>query len=252
MKKLFCFLSLSALLISCDGDENTTPYDPNAADTTTLVRKIVETFDDASSLTTTFHYDGFKIANFTDSNGDSGVFTYSGDQLVKIEYFDGATLEQTDSFTYNSAGKVITHQELLHLEDSGMRQEFTHNANGTINAATFHGTLAQQNTPGESLKLFFTGTELTKKQVFTGSTLVSEEIFAYDLKNNPWRNVIGFNMALALQGENNGILRNLTSTSGTINPVSITYVYNELTRFPVSSESVSALDGGVVTQYTYE
>lgn len=251
MKKLFCFLSLSALLAACDGDENTTPYNPNAADSNTLIRKTIETFDDGETLTTTFHYDGFKMANFTDTDGGSGVFTYANDQLVKIEHFSGTTLEQTDLFTYNSAGKIIAHKELLHLEDTGTRQELTHNANGTIDIATFHGNLAQQNNPGESVKLFFTGSEITKKQLFTGSALILEEMYEYDNLNNPWRNVVGLNMALALQGEVGGILHNLTSTSGTTSPVSITYSYDTFTGFPAFSESIGTSDS-VTTEYIYE
>lgn len=251
MKKIFCFLSLSALLMACDGDENTTPYNPNAADSTTLVKKTIETYDDASTLTTTFHYDGFKMTNFTDTEGGSGVFTYSDNQLVKIEYFDGATLEETDLFTYNSAGKIITHKQLLHLEDSGTRQELTHNANGTIDIATFHGTLAQQNSPGESVKLFYTGSEITKKQLFTGSSLIFEEMYEYDSLNNPWRNVVGFNTALVLMGEVGGVLHNLTSTSGTTSPVSITYTYDPLTRFPTDSQSIGTVEN-INTEYIYE
>lgn len=251
MKKLFYFLSFSVLFLSCGGEDNT-PYDPNAIQSTTLLKKKVESFDDGPPITTTYHYNGFKIANYTDNNGGSAVFTYSGNLIEKIEYFDGTVLLRTDLFTYNAQNKVATHVALLHPEDFGMREVFTHNANGSASYTTFFGTVTEQNTPDQPGKLFFANGEIIKKETYIGSAPASSETYQYDNWNNPLKNVIGLNQAYAFSGKINGIQKVLLSTSGTTNPRAITYQYDLYSRFPTASSSISALEGGVETQYVYE
>ncbi|MFT3793801.1 hypothetical protein [Flavobacterium sp.] len=253
MKKIFCFLSLSALLWACDSGDDNTPYDPNAIQNTTLLKKLVETDDDNIMTTTDFHYDGYKINNITDSHNGSAVFTYAGNLITKIEYYSGETLTRTDLFTYNAAFKVSGHQALLHAEDYGTREAYTHNADGTVSYASFFGTVAQQNSPDLNGKIFFNNSgEVSRRETYLGSSVVSQETYEYDTWNHPLKNVIGLNEVLIYKGDTDGIRRNLLSTALTTNPRAITYQYSELSRFPVSSVSTSALDGGISTQYYYE
>lgn len=252
MKKLLCFLSLSALLVSCGGEDET-PYDSQAIQSTRLLTRIVETDDDGVVYTTEFHYDGYKITNFTDSDGSSGVFTYDGNHITQAKYYDGSTLTQTDFYTFNAQGKVATHQMLLHEEDYGEREVYTHNADGLVTFASYSGTLTEQDNLDFTGKLFFEDGEVVKKETFTGSSLLSSETYVYDSYNNPFKNATGVNEMFTYEnGEISGINRNLLSTSGTTNPVSITYDYDELSRFPTKSTSISALDGGLETLYFYE
>lgn len=253
MKKAIFFLSLSALSLTSCGGEDETPYDSNAIQSTRLVTRTVETDDDGVIYTSEFHYDGYKITNFTDSDDGSGVFTYDGNHITQAKYYDGSTLMQTDIFTFNAQGKVATHQMLLHEEDYGEREVYTHNPDGTVTFTSYSGTLDEQNNADFTGKLFFENGEVIKKETYTGAGLLSSETYVYDDRNNPFKNVTGLNeMFIYEDGEITGVNRNLLSTSGTTNPVSITYEYDELSRFPTKSTSTSALEGGLETLYFYE
>jgi hypothetical protein len=251
MKKLICFLAVAATLVSCDTGADLTPYDPNATTTTTLLDKIVETDDDGHDVTTDFNYEGYKIVNFVDSDGNSAVFTYSGNIINEIKYYEGTTLTQDDLFTYNAQGQITSHTMQIPASDYATREDYTHNADGSVSYTSWFGTIESQTSPDLSGKLFFSNGEVIKRETYIGSSLASQETFAYDDKNNPWRNVIGLNQAFVYQGEIDGVLRNLLTTSGTTNPRAVTYIY-EISGFPETSQSTSALEGGIFTQYFYE
>lgn len=251
MKKLFCFVAIAATLISCDSGADLTPYDPNATLTTTLLNKIVETDDDGVEITTEFNYNGYKIVNFVDSDGASGVFTYAGNIISKIDYYEGTTVSQTDLFTYNAQGQITSHTMQIPASDYATREDFTYNSDGTVSYTSWFGNLEAQTSPDVPGKLFFSNGEVVKRETYIGSSLASSETFTYDAKNNPMRNVIGLNQAFIFQGEIGGVLRNLLTASGTTNPVLVEYTYN-IGGFPETSQSTSALEGGIYSAYFYE
>jgi hypothetical protein len=249
MRKILILWVLVA--VSCNSGADMTPYDPNATTTTTLLNKIIETDDDGNELTTEFNYDGYKIVNFIQSDGNTGVFTYSGNIIREIKYYEGTTLVQTDLFTNNAMGQITSHTMQLHEEDYATREDFTHNADGTVSYTSWSGTVESQTSPELPGKLFFSSGEVIKKETYIGSSLSSQEFFAYDDKHNPHRNIIGLNQAFIYQGEIGGVFRNLLTTSGTTNPISVEYQYS-IAGFPETSQSTTALEGGIYTQYFYE
>lgn len=236
--------------VSCNSGADLTPYDPNATLTTTLLNKIIETDDDGNELTTEFNYDGYKIINFVDSDGGSGVFTYSGNIISQIKYYQDTTLEQTDFFTYNASGQITSHTIHIHATDYATREDFFHNADGTISFTSWFGTIESQPNADVNGKLYMAGGEVIKKEIFVGSVPSSTETYTYDDKNNPLRNVIGLNTAFIYQLEIGGVFKNLLYTSGSSNPVENTYTY-DLSGFPETSQSMTALEGGIFTQYFY-
>lgn len=251
MKKLCFFLSLSAVLFtSCDGGADLTPYDPNSSQSA-IVQKIIETDDSGSNLTINFNYEGTKIVNYVDSDGGSGVFTYVGNALTRIDFYEGPDLAESDIFTYNSAGKITSHLNLIHANDYAEREDFTHNADGSVSYNAFWGTVLEQpNVEGQG-KLFFTNGEVSKKETYFDDLVLSSETYSYDSKNNPWKNVLGLNEALIFKGDVDGIRSNLLTTSGSTDPHSVSYIYN-IANFPETSVDVSALSGQISTQYFYE
>ena len=243
-------LVLPLLVIACDSGADLTPYDPNATQTTTLLTKIVETNDDGSELIVNFNYEGYKIVNFVDSDGESGVFTYSGNIISKIDYYQGVALVHTDLFTYNALGQITSHTMQIHADDYATREDFTHNSDGTVSFTSWYGTIDEQTGEDVSGKLFFSNGEVVKRETYIGSSLASQETFVYDDKNNPFRNVIGLNQAFIFKGEIDGVFRNLLETSGTTNPRFSTYTYT-INGFPETSQLSTALEGGLSTEYFY-
>ncbi|SCY83640.1 hypothetical protein [Flavobacterium caeni] len=248
MKKLLFLLAVVA--VSCDSGADLTPYDPNATLTTTLLSKIIETDDSGNEVTTEFNYEGYKIVNFVSSDGGSAVFIYSGNIISQIKYFQGTTLEQTDLFNYNAQGQITSHTMQIHESDYATREDYVHHLDGSISYTVWFGTIDSQPDSDLSGKLFFENGEVVKQETYLNGSLSMSETYTYDANNNPLRNVIGLNQAFLYQLDIGGMARNLRQTSGSTNPVDITYTYT-LNGFPETSQSTSALEGGVFTQYFY-
>lgn len=250
MKKTILFLSLSLFAFSCDGDDDLTPFDPNNAQTA-IVKKIVETYDDNSTLTTTFAYNDNKIINFSDSDGDSAIFTYSGDRITRIDYYTGGTVTQTDLITYNSDSQITSYKTSTFEDNLGTKDDFTYNTDGTVSAVSHHGSLTEQDQLGDPYKLFFTDGELVKKITYGNPNTITET-YTYDDKNNPFKNVIGLNKVWLIQGEIYGVNKNMTTYSGTDHPRSVEYQYNAA-DFPTNSEEIgTGAESGIISQYFYE
>ena len=128
MKKIFALMSAFTLLLtSCnESDSNSGPTQSQ------LLTKMVETFDDGSTLTTTYTYDGNNLMKWENSDGEKEEFTYnSSNQViasVKQEFGSGSSLETINvTFTYDAQARLISISE-----SDGILLEYIHNTDGTI------------------------------------------------------------------------------------------------------------------------
>lgn len=248
MKKLICFLSLSLVLASCSGDDDSaSTQDP----TSILVKKMVETTEDGT-LTTVYSYDGNKLIEASDSDGYKIVYTYTGDLITKItEYDENDAVSQKNTFTYNAQGQLV--EDLMEETIYKWRYNYTHNANGTISVKKYEGAL---NT--NVFTLTSEGTIYDNKVEDTSPYGNSLFTFTYDNKNNPFVNVTG-GAKIAFIGDvaatnyrNNVLSETYTSGDSTPSISTITYTYNEA-NFPVTSVSdEESSEGATTTQYFYE
>lgn len=251
MKKILALaLVFTGILSSCDSNIDERPYDPTATLNTTLLAKTDQSFDDGTVLTTNYNYEGYKLANLTNTAGGAMVFFYNGNNIVKIETYQDNVLTTVDYFGYSNAGQMTSHKKELPQSNTATREDFTY-AGDVASYQTFFGTIESQTTPDVSGKLYITSGEVVKKEVFVNGELSSSETFTYDQKNNPLRNAIGVSRAFMFMGNIQGIMHNLLFTSGTTNPKEISYNFNT-NDYPRSSVTNSALDGQTATVYTYE
>lgn len=252
MKKFafLLFLPLAIVSVSCEGNVNETPYDPNGAQSTALLKKKILLYDNGAKDTIEYHYNGYELTNYTTSSGQAAVFVYADGNLIRIDYFDGSTLTRSDNFTYNAEGLVLSHVRTEPVADLGSRETFAYNGDGSVSFTAYYGTAAVQNTPDLPGKLFFADNELVKIERYLSGELSSSESFEYDTGNNPLRNASGYNLALAFSGMPAGLNHNITTSSDTENPRQTVYQY-DTSNFPVTSQTTSALDPGVNAQYFY-
>ena len=74
MKKLLYLFSAVALTLTSCSDED----DSTNASSEILLTRMIETFDDGSTLTTNFLYNGNKLVEWNDSDGARETFVYNG------------------------------------------------------------------------------------------------------------------------------------------------------------------------------
>lgn len=252
MKKLICLFGLSALLLTSCSSSDSSSSTTDESDV--LVTRTVETYaNDGSVVTTNYTYNGKKAVQSTDSDGYYDKFIYTGDLLTRVEYYNfDDELEQTETFTYNSSGQVITYVRSEPIDDLGVRETYVYNSNGTVSTTSYIGNATSQTTAAETGIIHISGGEVTMTELSSGEM----HMYTYDTKNNPFKNVTGFDKILFVEGESTGgfnhnIVTDTYTGFGT-EVVNSVYTYNAM-NYPLTAAETEGTDATttITTQYTY-
>lgn len=179
-KNIIVAFLLICTLTACSKDsESETETQPTAS---ILVKKIIKTYGQNTVDVLTYKYDGNKIISKTWDGGLTTYYTYTKDVITKIETkgTDNITKASFD-YTYLN-GKVAKELEKNNWETDS--RTYTYNANGTV-------SYVRERSSGSTTTglLTFQNGNLVKNEEGT-----STYIFGYDTKNNPFKNVLGFNL----------------------------------------------------------
>ena len=247
MKKLLYLFSASLLVLSsCSSDDDTTA---------TVLLKKASYVSTGESFTTDFTYSGNKLVSWVDSFGDKKTFTYTGDLITKIvDTDDKGNVDYTTEFTYTN-GKLTSALSLEDGDDYKYKTKYVHNTDGTISFEEFRVAVAtgKEEKYGDIGKYTFKNGNLVKKEKSYYGTN-SSETYEYDAKNNPFKNVVGFN--LFVNDEEgayvNNIVKRTYSNSNSTDTYTNTYEYKyNAEGFPTEQKDFynGASDG--TTTYTY-
>ncbi|TDO70015.1 hypothetical protein EV143_11292 [Flavobacterium chryseum] len=263
MKNFLLLLSILMLVItSCSNDENSSSSEDNSIlpKTITYIYPYLEL---GSNRVSTLNYDGNKIVSI-DEGGSRIKFTYDGDFIVKQEHFmtnnEGTqAIDNEISYSYEN-GKMKTR-----IFKEGITKEYpdgqyivkivyTHNSNELISFVNYS---INKDTKAESKYsqgiLTYKDGNLVKGQETTGSS-VSTRVYEYDAKNNPLKNITGFNLLLNETAFSNSNVIKISRTE-TEFPNPVTYLNNHIyndKNYPTKSTSLSS--GGSIEyeiEYTY-
>lgn len=178
-----------ATLISCESDSDTTP--PPSDYDGVLLTKTIDTFDDGSTLTSEFTYNGNKLVMVEDSDGESDTYTYTGELLTKIEetIYDADDVLVTDviTFEYDEQDRLIKLTTVFGGEGNTQYEDFIYNSDGTITEKSYNnGNPSGQFTLNNELTLtIVNGNPIKQENILENSVY---EI-AYDDKNGPGKNM---------------------------------------------------------------
>ena len=230
MKKLLVTFSIIFLTVSsCSTDNSNTAAAGTAGGT--LPTKIVTTYSGGQVSTSTFTYSGNKIVEekiLPAEDVSKRKYTYTGDNITKIEEFVGATFSAWGGsiLTYEN-GKVKTTTTIAVAGYSGPKTKTTntYNTDGTVSVkmSSIDQVTNVESPNSGSYKLTFANGNVIKREWFSdASVLQATDTFSYDTtKNAAFKNVTGFDQTLAA-----GNLK-LTETiqTGSVNRT-WTYTYN--------------------------
>ncbi|KRD59650.1 hypothetical protein ASE40_11100 [Flavobacterium sp. Root935] len=245
MKKfLLLFGALTLSLTSCSSDDS-----PSGSSDSVLLKKVILTSQDGESKSTVnYTYNGNKIVSIVDETGSMN-YTYTGDLITKIEFkLSDGSIEQVNTFTYNSDNKLATFVRVEPDMDWGHKEVYTYNADGTISVQSYGGDSEVQTSVGGTSTIKFVNGEVAEIISITGNQ--PDRKYTYDDKNNPAKNILGFNKIAFVDGEGTGIAHNEVSetTDGVITGT-YTYTYNT-SGYPEKSND--KIDGiSYSTQYFY-
>ena len=265
MKRILCiFGALALLLSSCSSDEKSSPVEIDS----TLPKTISYIYPSPQLGTNnknTASYNGNKLISLV-SEDSKKVFTYEGDVIVKQEVFDvdgnGKELKSAEvSYTYEN-GKLktkVTREDFTVEYPNGYyidKVVFTHTSNEVISYVNYSVNKdTKAETKNSEGKLTYKDENLVKdEQKF--SAVTETWVYEYDTKNNPLKNILGFNLLL---NEIDGFAKNnvvkTTKTSSEFPNAAVyatSYLYNN-NNYPTRNTS---FDGGgknieFEIEYTY-
>ena len=247
MKKLLYLFSASLLVLSsCSSDDDTTA---------TVLLKKASYVSTGGSFTTDFTYSGNKLVSWVDSFGDKKTFTYTGDLITKIvDTDDKGNVDYTTEFTYTN-GKLTSEISLETGDDYKYKTKYVHNTDGTISFEEFRVAVAtgKEEKYGDIGKYTFKNGNLVKKEKSYYGTN-SSETYEYDAKNNPFKNVVGFN--LFVDDEEgayvNNIVKRTYPNSNSTDTYTNTYEYKyNAEGFPTEQKDFYNGASYGTTTYTY-
>lgn len=230
MKNFLCLLSAVALVfVSCSKD------DSSDSSSSILVKKITE-FENGSPITRTVQYNGNKVVSITEEDGSQRKFTYTGNQITKIEEFDVDGLAD-GAVVYGYTNGLMTSYVEKYDDLYNHKTKYTHNNDGTVSYEQFKVNIETgiEEKYGQTGTLTFRDGNLIKAER-SYSNFNSVEIYEYDAKNSPLKNVVGWNLLLDDEPANNNITkRTYTSGSGdNIHTDISTYEYiYDVNNFPI-------------------
>lgn len=243
MKKLIYLFCAFTFLFSCSSDDSN-------ENQPILVTQIT-TNNIVSNLT----YNGTKLISIVSESGNTQEFTYTGDLISKIKYYVlGSSNFTESSFEYNSDGKINMGITLFQGNDPyGVKSVYTYNSDGTISYNFYLGNLVSQTELISSSKLFIgTNDEIVKVEEYDNDGDIFERYeYTYDTKNNPIKNITGFNkLPFNRDGKYFNVLNCITMGGFSSENLTNQFQYNS-NNYP-SSVSTTYGDGSVSnTIFTY-
>lgn len=257
MKKLA--LACGAFLLMLSSCSSSSDSSSSSTNDDVLVSKTVETYAlDGTVITTDYTYSGKKMVQETDDDGTHTEYTYAGNLITKIEYYDDTdTLEQTELFTYNGSSQLASYTRLEHFDDLGYKDTYVYNSNGTVSSTSNSGDLSSQDDLVGTAIIHFEDNEVSLVEEFSDvGTQTGTRTYTYDTKKNPFKNVIGFDKLTFVENEAIGIHHNIVSDNhtefGILTTYTTTYTYNT-ENFPLTQlESGADPSDDITTEYTYQ
>lgn len=249
MKKIIALAGFFLFMASCSNDD---AQNTNAAEDTTLLKKMTSTNEEGITSTYDYTYNGNKIVSMIGSNGSSSIYTYTGNLITNyIRTTEEAFIIQS-SIEYDNSNRKISEIDLITQTESnyesGRKTLYTYNQNGTVTINTYIGDLESQTTFDNT----YTITQADESLIqFEGDFGSYSHVF--DTNNNPMKNVTGYNefMKPSYSSKNNLLYGyKEDNESGYI----FTYTYNS-NNYPVTStqkiKNLGIYDTSYI-QYFYE
>lgn len=234
MKKLiYAFGALALIFSSCSSDDSS---DNSNNNDNYLLKKEIVTDEDGFKTTYNFKYNGNKLISAIDDDSESldTYFTYTGDLITKVEWKLNGTVEQTDLYEYDSAGKLLTYIRLDNEMKLGSKEVYDYNIDGTILCSHYSGDLeSQDNFDGRS-KIYFTNGEVTKIERLIDDKLVYlTRTYTHDNKNGVQKNVTGLAKIAFVDSDYYSVNHNtISSTDTDLGNTSAVYTYNSA-NYPI-------------------
>ena len=230
MKKITYFISVFALLLnSCSHDiepnmppsaNPSNPSNPSKPSPSSILVKKTISNETGTTITSNLTYNGNKIVSIVDDSPEVDLFfTYTGDNITKIEYkLNDGTIDQVDNYSYDTNGRIISMVSTQPNANWGNKETYAYNSDGTVSVNYYSGDLLSQTNLDQTGKVYFANGEVSKIELFDDLGNSEDVIlYEYDNKINPFKNITGYSKLNFCYSIANGINHNISSENSTAN-----------------------------------
>lgn len=243
MKKLILTILASSFLLSCSSDSSN---DDSNNSSNLLPSKIIFTGGISTSVSN-FEYSGSKLLRtFRDDNSQETIYTYSGNLItnaVNTGVSNGVPFVINKTYAYDNSNRLILYSQ------GTFKMEFSYLSNNNISEKGYQLDIntGQYEQTYENILTLNADNEIIQvahNNLFGGEDYI--ETYVYENRNNPFKNIIGFDKLYILgkEGNSHNVL-NISRSNG-LNYREYFYTYNDL-NYPVTSQGT----GGTI-QYFYD
>jgi hypothetical protein len=224
-------------LFSCSSNKVLDTSNPNNSNSV-LVKKV--TYSNVLSAFV-FIYNGNKLVKYGFEDGsESKIFTYQGDLISRTEWVNSKNVSIGEATVYNYTNNKLTQSNTFFDKILGQTRDYVYSTSGTIEISTTDYQDNGSSVVVKSKQYFDSLGNIIRDENFRYIT-PSVINYTYDKKNNPFKNITGYNI-ISVNGVNNIIAR--TTNSDTQTNI---YQYNDQ-NYPISCSSTS---NGKITTTSY-
>ena len=203
-----------------------------------LLKKVIETFNDGTTSTEIYSYDGNKLISIDYGDGEMDTFTYENELLVRydeiLEDPDGQLDTTYSLFEYDTQNRVITQTYYNEVDEASQKWDYDYNTDGTITETAYYYESGNE-------ILNYVGTVVIQNGNYVSFTDGDYlDTYTYDDKNGSLKNIHAFETFL-VTGEfyisKNNELSGATSLDGVPIPednYTISYTYND-DNYPITA-----------------
>ena len=253
MKNQLAIIVLVLLTISCSSSDSETPSNQTIYDSILLKRMIQTTIGANQNVNVTdFTYNGNKLVTIANDNGLIQKYFYTGDLITRMEWtVDNTGIPIIYVYSYNNSNQLVTMTKTDNLVDQAFRITFTYNNDRTITLKNYSTIDNSQEEFDSSSKYYLNDTnDIIRIEDYNpaGTQIIQTTTYVYDAKNNPFKNILGWDkLLISRQGQYANVTSMVSSIEGT---QTSTYQYNN-SDFPITESRIYSGNPGVTDELEY-
>ncbi len=247
MKKIIGVLTCLLVLASCTS-ESTSESTPDTPQQTVLLKRVVATYSNGQSVTFNYSYNGTKLDKIIGTDGSVDKYTYEGDLIKKIDYFNpDGTYNGNEMYVYDADNKLVKRSNYSNEVNSTQETSYIYNNDGTVTSELpYSGSVIRRE------KMTFLNGEVVRLQEydhFNGAPSFRWD-FSYDNGNKPTKGILGLDKIFFKSWRlNGGCNRNIVSA---IRTDGVNNIQNEYTYYANGyAKTQKETNNSTVTNYQY-
>jgi hypothetical protein len=258
MKKIIYILFATIIITSCKKTDSVVNTDtqPQPQQIYVLPTKIT-IIDVNGTNTSSFAYNGNKLVGIVGATSNV-TYTYTGNLVSKITITNSGAISSlsTEDYSYNpdsTINSVVNYSEILiggQLTKDKSITRFTYNTNGTVSQRAYSIDLnsGTETASNSTILNTFINNNISIKYTETAASFnITNQTLEYDLKNSPYKNILGYKRLFKERSNANNLLKQTNvfttyfngQTIMTTDVLTRTYVYNS-DNFPTEIKYFSS------------